>query len=370
MITSLNRRLHEQGGVESDFVSKTRRKALRQLRQGRPNILRHLDSVRAGLLIDRNQSRRLALIAGAQRVTLRTECCVADIFHSYDRRAVVLGAQDHVVELRCLGDGIGGDRKGLFDRVRRRRIADAAHRELLILLRDGVGDVAGIDAQLRHAVGLEPDPHCILGHAENRRLVSAIDPVDGAENLHVGIVGDEVGVVPSIGREEREYHEERGGLLLHVDALRLDCLGKLRHRLVHPILHIHLCKRGIGVEREVNCERVVTGRGTGRRHVNHVVGAVHLLFDRCADVLCDKRAVCAWIVGRHLNLDGRDLGILRDRQLDHRDQAGDGDDQRNHRREDGAVDEKVGEHEWSPLISSSRLARACYPGAPTLQPPR
>src|SRR5579862_8791746 len=246
--------------------------------------------------------------------------------------------------LRRLRDRAGRHGERLLHRVWRGRRADAAHRELLVLVLDRVGHIRGRDLQLRHAVGLEPDAHRVLRHAEDRRLVRPGEPVDRPENLRVRVVRDEVRIVAAVGIEEGDHHEEGARLLRHVHALRRNRLGKLRHRLAHAVLHVHLGERRIRVDREVHGERVVARRRARRLHVHHVVRAVHLLLDRRAHVLRHELRVGARIGRRHLDLDRRDLRVLGDGQLHHRDGAHDRDHERDDRREDRAVDEEVREH--------------------------
>ena len=52
----------------------------------------------------------------------------------------------------------------------------------------------------------------------------------------------------------------------------------------------------------------------------------------------------AGVTGRDLDLGRRDVRVLRNRQRHHSHQTGDGDDDGNDRRKNGAIDEEFGEH--------------------------
>ena len=63
--------------------------------------------------------------------------------------------------------------------------ADAAGSRLDVLLLDGVSDVRRCQAEARHAVALEPDPHAVVGRRQQRHVADAghalqsVDDVDG-----------------------------------------------------------------------------------------------------------------------------------------------------------------------------------------------
>ncbi|MNT75086.1 hypothetical protein D3C72_2139520 [compost metagenome] len=79
----------------------------------------------------------------------------SNVFESNNRRAVVAGTQDDVLEFRRLGQAsLGGHGKRLLHRLPRRRLADPAYGELLVLIGDGFLYIGGGDAQLGHTVRL------------------------------------------------------------------------------------------------------------------------------------------------------------------------------------------------------------------------
>ena len=286
----VDRRLHEQGGVERDLVLRGRRESsstARPASRGRSSTPRSRWRPAAG----RPRSASPACPgSGAQRIALRAEVGVADVLDPHQRGVRVLARR--IMLSNCAGSvmvlvvtgnvcftgyGVGG--------APIRPTANCWFWFLIAL-----------------AISVVEMPSCAIrsGLSQMRIAYSGTPKIDAwlapgirlivREDLHVRVVGDEVRVVAAVGRVERQHHQEGVRLLLHVDALRLHRLRQLRHRLAHAVLHVHLRQLGVGVDREVDGQRVVAGRRAGRRHVDHVVRAVDLLLDRRADVLRDQRA--------------------------------------------------------------------------------
>ena len=125
------------GGVERDLVLDAGRKAFLQLLHLGAHVGRHLQCIRARLLVDRDKGRRAAVQRGAQVVALLAFLCVADILEAHDGRAPRVGAQDEVVELTGIGEASLGDhREGHLDGVVGRRLTEATGAELLVLFAD------------------------------------------------------------------------------------------------------------------------------------------------------------------------------------------------------------------------------------------
>src|SRR5439155_13531059 len=109
----------------------------------------------------------------------------------------------------------------------------------------------------------------------------------------------------------------------------------------HAILHQHLRRVEIGAELERDAQRHVAVAGALRRHVEHVLNAIDLLFDRRRYRFRYDFRVCAGIVGRDLDRWWRDVRILRDWKRRKRDDANERDDNTDHAGKDRPVDEKV-----------------------------
>ncbi len=169
------------------------------------NALGDLQRVGPGLLVDGDEHRGLAVQARAQHVVLQSFLRTSDIAEPHDRGAVGVRAQDDVLELDGLVEAtLGHHGHGDLDGLRRRRLADGAGAELLVLLRDRGLDVGRRDAARRHAVRPQPDPHRVVGGSEQRSLVGARHTLDGVEHVQVRVVRDVVDVVTTVGGVDGE----------------------------------------------------------------------------------------------------------------------------------------------------------------------
>ena len=119
----------------------------------------------------------LAVVHDALAVTVRPEFDARDILQAH-RGAVVVGAQDDVLELLGRGEAaFGAHRRGEADARRRRFRADRTGRDLHVLRAH-----RGQRLRRRHAVavqlvGIEPDAHRIFG-AELERVADALQARD------------------------------------------------------------------------------------------------------------------------------------------------------------------------------------------------
>ncbi len=163
------------------------------------------------MLIHRDQRGGTSLISAAQRIVLLPEFGAPYILQADDGRAVVAGAQDDVLEFRRLRQAaLGGHCERLLHGLAGRRLPDTADGELLVLVGDRCLYVSGGNAQLRHAIGFEPDPHGVVRRAENARLVRPRNTLDCIQNVEVRVVGDVGAVIAFAGGIHGKHHHERG----------------------------------------------------------------------------------------------------------------------------------------------------------------
>ena len=134
------------------------------------------------------------VVARGEVVDLGAELDACDVAKMKDG-AVGVRAQDDVAELLrrdetalrangvgkllAIGDGLAADLTGGVD---------------VVLRGEGVDDVCGGDAELRHLVGLNPDADGVLA-AEDLNAADAFDAGDLILQVDDGVVGEEVRAV-------------------------------------------------------------------------------------------------------------------------------------------------------------------------------
>ncbi|MNS95668.1 hypothetical protein D3C72_1299360 [compost metagenome] len=246
----------ELGGVQRDLVRHAGREGLGHLVERLAHVVGHLERVGAGLLVDRDDRRRLAVQGRAQHVLLLADLGATHVPQPHDGGARGIGTQDDVLELLGRGQPARRDqRERELHRVGVRRLADAAGAELLVLALHRVLHVLAGDAERRHAVWPQPDAHGEVRRAHDLRLVGAVDALDGVQHVQVRVIVDVLLVEAAIRRIDPDQQQEAGGALLHVDAGLLHRLGQLRQRQVHAVLHLHLGGVRVGADVEVDIER-------------------------------------------------------------------------------------------------------------------
>ena len=130
-------------------------------------------------------------------------------------------------------------------------------------------------------------------------------------------------------------------MLLCRHALELHLLRQRRKGDGHPVLHEDLRQIGIRADGEGDGQSVGAVVGAGRLHVEHVLDAVDLLLDRQGDGVDEGPGAGAGVARRDLHGRRHDIGILRARQLDERDEADEHDDQRDHVGQHRPIDEEA-----------------------------
>ena len=142
---------------------------------------------------------------------------------------------------------------------------------------------------------------------QSRQLVANVDG---------GVIAEEQTVIGRVRRGQRHEQQDRGGPLLHGDALVLHRLRQLRQRARYPVLHQHLREVEVGADLEGDRQRIgAVGAAIGL-HVEHVLDAVDLLLDRQRDGIDHGLGAGAGIAGRDLHGRRHDVGILRDRKAE------------------------------------------------------
>ena len=191
-------------------------------------------------------------------------------------------------------------------------------------------------------VGFYPQPHRVLACAKYLNVADAGRARDRIRDVDVCVVRQKVRVVRPMRRVQGKQHERSGYRLSDSNSVVVDIGGELRGSLrLARLRKNQICIR-IGLYVEVHDQgRVRVARGVQRIHIVHVVHAAHLLFDWSGDRLLQRLGVGANVRGQDLNFRRSDVGELRDRQTEDRDGAYYHHNDRNHHRDDGAVDKKL-----------------------------
>ena len=358
----------ELGRVVHDVVAQALGERLRELRHGRLEAVRGGERVGARLLEDQQRHRCALIEIAVGAVVLGAELDPRDVAHTRDP-AVGIVLDHDVGELARIdqpAERLDVELEGAL--MRHRRLVEHAGGHLDVLRLQRLDDLAGGQVARGDPVGIEPDPHGVVARAEDLDVADAVEPRQHVLHLQGRVVRDVELVARTVRRIEMDHHHEVGRVLAHRDAEALNLVGQLRLRDRQAILHQNLGDIEIGAERERHRDRDVAVAGCLRDHVEHVLDAVDLLLDRRRDRLADHLRRRARI-GRVDHHSGRrDLRILRDRQAEIGDAADQGDEHRQHRREDRAVDEEVREAHRGALSRRSCRVRSCRAAASPWRP--
>ncbi|MCY1220275.1 hypothetical protein D9M72_322840 [compost metagenome] len=226
---------------------------------------------------------------------------------------------------------------------------DLAACDLDILLGDDVLDVDGGDAEIGHAIRIEPDAHRIAALTEKLHVPDARQALQRIKDLQVGVIADRGEIDRIVRRIQADEHGEIGDLLGDRDAGLVDERGKRGGRLGDAVLDVE-CRdvdRITHFEGNDDARRAVVR--TRRGHVEHARHAVDLLFERRRHRVGDHLGAGARIIGGNHDLRRRHIGKLRDRQQEIADGARKRHDDRDGRCEDRPVNEEVDHGGIDPL---------------------
>jgi len=305
----------------------------------RPDLLAHLHGVAAGLLVDDDHGRGLALEERAHAVALAAERNLGHIaqpdllaFRSRDDHDVAklrgggdLRRHGHRISIGgAVGRGFGPELPGGVDAS---------------LVLDGRGDGRNRDAVVFQHVGLEPYAHGVLAGAHDRHFAYAVDLEQLVLEVDVSVVGEELGVVASVA-VQREDQQEAGHGLARGDALLGDRRRELCGGRRDVVLREDGVQVGVGayVEGHLHDHRTVVG--AGGLQVEHVAHAHDALRHGRRHGVVDRLGIGAVVRSRDLDHGRRDVGVLFDRQVQDRNQPHDDDDDGQRQGEDRARNEK------------------------------
>ena len=252
---------------------------------------------------------------------------------------------DDVLELLDLVQPPGHVQRELEALARGRgRHAQLAGRDLEVLLLDGADDVARVEPEGLEHLGVQPDPHAVLARAEDGHVAHARQPRDDVAQVDPGIVAQEQTVVAAVGGVEVDDLQDGGGNLLGDGPLLLHVERQLGQGGGDSVLHQYLGHVEVGAHLEGDDELVGAVARARGLHVEHVLDAVDLLLDRQRDRVGHDTGARPGVAGRDLHGGRGDLGVLRDRQPEHRDHAEDDGQDGDDVRQDGPFDEEARDH--------------------------
>ena len=187
-----------------------------------------------------------------------------------------------------------------------------------------------------------------------RCLTGAVDPLDGVQDIDVGVIVHIFGFIAAVPVVECENHQNTGRFFLYGDPVFHHGIGQLRRSQINPVLYLDLGNIRVGVEAEIDSQGQLPGARAGRRHVEQVVNAIDLGFQGRSNRIGNCSGIGAGIKRGDGYLNGCDGWILGNRKAFHRDQAGDDNDKRDDRGKNRPLDEKPGEHRpglcYSPFL--------------------
>ena len=196
-------------------------------------------------------------------------------------------------------------------------------------------------AQLGQLVGPEPDPHAVVGAAEQIDLGDAGNAQQLVAQVDAAVVDQEVGVVGVRRRVERDHHQDAGALLLDGDALLRDLLRQARLRRRYAVLREDVRDVLVGPDLEIDVEQHPPVAGVRRLHVDQAVDAVDFLLDRGRHRLLDRLGRGAGIGGGDADVRRGEERILLDRQPGDRDHTEQDGQDRDDDRDDRPADEEL-----------------------------
>ena len=319
----LSLRLLDEGRrVVDDLRPEPLGKPLAERRQLCPHGLGGLDRVRPGQLVNVHTHARLTVEPADLIVKLGAELDPRDVSQPHDHAGDIAGfcvglLDDHVAELTGRDQPAHRRERNLEGLAAGGRLlADAARRHLEVLVFQRHADVAGRQADRRHLLRVEPDPHAVVPLPDEIDVADALEPEQFVADLDRGVVGKKGLVVERLsggvfrGGEVDDHHRRRR-LLQHRHPLPLDEVGQDRHRQRDADLREHLRHVEVGARGECDRQPIAAVVGALRAHGQRVFDTADLLLDRGGDRVADELRIGSGIDRRDFDRGGSDVGVLR-----------------------------------------------------------
>ncbi|KAG0955777.1 hypothetical protein G6F31_012776 [Rhizopus arrhizus] len=200
----------------------------------------------------------MAVFPRAPGVTLRAQLHACDVTQ-HDPRTVGGRPQHDGGELFRRGQlAIGTQRHGNALAGDARRIADAAWRDLQVLLLDGRGHIAHGQAIAGQPGRVQPYPHGLLG-TEQLHAADAIDAAQLFDDVARHEVTQRRLADTGIRRAQADQHQEAGIGRFHEQAVLAHAARQAGFDRLDPVLHIHLRQLRVGPRLEGGGDRGFAG---------------------------------------------------------------------------------------------------------------
>ena len=353
----------EARAVIGDAVVQSRRKAGFGSLQSGPHTLDDVQRIRSRRLVDDDERGWRSVQPAIAGVVARRQFGARHVPQPQQRS--VRQRPDHDVVVFLGGVQTALDVYRVFEvRARGRgRLAQGSSRRLYVLILNGRLNIGGRQPQFGEFVRASPDAHGIVALADDGRASHTRHAAQLVHYIDGGVV-TQVNLVVAIARRVDAHHRH------HVGRLLLDGHPVSRHFRrqialggLYAVLHVHRSQVQAGSDLKSAGQAVAAVVGALRRHVEHFVGAIHLLFQRNGDRLFHHGRIGAAIDGFHGHRGRRDLGVLRDWERDHRQRSGNEDNERENDRQDRAMNEEAGHYGFTcpgrlEPVGRPRVARA------------
>ena len=334
---------HEDRRIVDDDGRDAGREILLQVLYGVEHFVLHLQRVRAGQREDQQRQAFAAVHVGGGTVVGRADLHTADVADA-GRAPLRIGFQDDVGELLRRAQAAERLDVELIRRVAgHRRLVQDAGGDLQVLCAQRREHLARVEVVGGHLVGIEPDAHRVVASAEQLHVAHARQPRQRVLHVQGRVVREIEVVARPVGRVQMHRKQDVRRRLAHLHAQPLHVVRQSRQRVLHPVLRQHLRDIEIRANPEGDRDGEVAVSGGLAAHVDHVLDAVDRLLERRRDRLADHLGGGAGIAGGHLHRRRHDLRILRDRQDHQRAETDQREEHAEHRRQDGAIDEEMGE---------------------------
>jgi hypothetical protein len=190
-------------------------------------------------------------------------------------------------------------------------------------------------------VGIEPDAHGVFARSLERDVADARQPRQHVLHVQRCVVRQVQHVARAVRRIEMDGQEDVGRRLSHLHAEALHIFRQTGEGVLDAVLRQHLRDVEVGPDPERHRHGKLAVAGRLAVHVQHVLDAVDLLFERRRDGLRDGLCGRARIGCRDLHRGRHDFRILGDRQDGECAKADQGHEDAEDDGEDRPVDEQV-----------------------------